>query len=292
MEKDIICGIYQIKNKTNYKVYIGSSKNVYVRWKQHLSMLENGKHHSNHLQNAWDKYGRNNFIFEILEKCNEDVLIDREQYYIDYSKSYQRDNGYNENPFAGKPYMTDEQRAYYANIFSETYKGEGTWCNIYTEKQIIDLINDLIIGDLSYTRLSSKHNISYYTVCSVAHHSSWSYLTQGINFPKPNKDSRENIKLCRSDVIDIVNLMMCGECNKNIAKIYNVHPKTISDIRNHKTWTELTTDIIFPKSPREKAYNNNYISNVKELRNKNISYKEIGKLLGISTSYAFALDKK
>lgn len=76
-------GIYRIINTTNSKVYIGSTKNFNRRAIEHQKMLEDKKHHSYHLQNAYDKYGSDAFNFEILEIL-EDIskknLISREAY--------------------------------------------------------------------------------------------------------------------------------------------------------------------------------------------------------------------
>ena len=36
-----VSGVYQIKNKVNKKIYIGSSTNIYQRWKQHICAFSN-----------------------------------------------------------------------------------------------------------------------------------------------------------------------------------------------------------------------------------------------------------
>lgn len=293
MNEEKICGIYKIENITNGKVYIGSSQNIFRRWKEHKRDLNGNKHHSYHLQAAWNKYKENNFIFSIIEQCNQDVLLDREQHYIDLYMSADGYFGYNESPYAGKPYMTDEQRAYYGKIASERLQGEGSWCNIYSEKQILQLIEDLKTGEYSYVQLSKKHNISYDIVASIAIHASWSYLTENIKFPKAKKSTRENVILTETDVKHIINLLNLGECNKNIAEMFKVAPKTISDIRNHKTWNDLTYGMTFPRSPKRKAYNNTLEQEVKSLRSElHLTYEEIAKKLNISKSYVAMLNNK
>lgn len=81
-------GIYRIKNLVNDKSYYGSSKNIEKRWKTHLNQLRNKKHINCILQNAWNKYGENNFIFEIVEECELEKLFDTEQKYIDTCGDY------------------------------------------------------------------------------------------------------------------------------------------------------------------------------------------------------------
>ena len=291
MEK--ILGIYSITNLTNGKLYIGSSNNIYRRWREHKKLLNKNVHHSYLLQNAWNKYGENNFIFEIIEECSEDMLLEREQYYIDLYSSADNYYGYNVSEYAGRPSMNQEQREYCAKIISEKFRGEGSWCNIYPEQKIKSLIDDLKTGEYSYGQLSKKHNISYDIVASVAGHASWKYLTDGIEFPKANKSTRDNVKLNENDVKEIINLIISGECNKKISEIYNVHPKTISDIRNHKTWTDMTGGMIFPRSQKSKAYDNKYKDEVLKLRDElGLTYNKIAEILNISSSYVCALINK
>ena len=79
-----LVGIYSIFNVANGKKYIGSSKDIYNRWHEHLHLLRHNRSHNNHLQAAFNKYGEDNFVFNILEFCKEDERFDREQYYIDF----------------------------------------------------------------------------------------------------------------------------------------------------------------------------------------------------------------
>lgn len=74
-------GVYKITNPENQKSYIGSSYNVYYRWKKHLERLSKNKHPNIHLQRAFNKK-ISDFVFEILELCSLESLIEREQFYI------------------------------------------------------------------------------------------------------------------------------------------------------------------------------------------------------------------
>lgn len=80
MEK--IAGIYQIVNISNNMRYIGSSNNILERFLTHKNLLNKSKHHNNYLQNAWNKYSKDKFIFEILEQCDEINRFELEQKYI------------------------------------------------------------------------------------------------------------------------------------------------------------------------------------------------------------------
>lgn len=98
----MVSGIYSITNKINGKRYIGSSENIKIRWKNHKHFLKFNKSHSPHLQNAWNKYGEDNFIFEVLEYIQDkNELLKVEQYYLDWFESYKSEFGYNTCQISG-----------------------------------------------------------------------------------------------------------------------------------------------------------------------------------------------
>lgn len=76
-------GIYMIKNIVNGKVYIGSSTNIRKRWNQHRCYLEGNKHHCKALQNSYNKHGKINFEYILVETCESSILEIREQFWID-----------------------------------------------------------------------------------------------------------------------------------------------------------------------------------------------------------------
>ena len=81
------CGIYQIRNLKNNKMYIGSSFKLYERMLQHFADLRRNDHENTHLQNAFNKYGEQNFVFEVIEFCDKKIQYDIEQYWIDKFKN-------------------------------------------------------------------------------------------------------------------------------------------------------------------------------------------------------------
>ena len=93
-------GIYQIRNLINGKIYIGSSVNMKARKRQHFQKLKQQKHRNPKLQNAYNKYGKANLVFEVVEiVLDKTILIEREQYYIDTLNVV--NEGYNICPTAG-----------------------------------------------------------------------------------------------------------------------------------------------------------------------------------------------
>ena len=88
------CGIYSITNIINDKKYIGKTRGkMCARWNQHIRSLNAKKHSNIHLQNAWNKYGSENFIFNTLKECKEENLGKIEGFFIEKYNTVK--NGYN-----------------------------------------------------------------------------------------------------------------------------------------------------------------------------------------------------
>lgn len=115
-----ICGIYKITNIVNNKVYIGESLSIKDRWWIHNNELSKNKHHSYHLQRSYNKYGKYNFKFEILEQCNKEELFIKQDKYILRYKSDNRKFGYNILKAGNK--WSDEHMLRMKTIFNNSTK--------------------------------------------------------------------------------------------------------------------------------------------------------------------------
>lgn len=85
-------GIYKITNLINGKCYIGQSRDIKRRFSRHKSHSKQNSHYP--LYRAFNKYGIENFSFEIIEECLIDELDAKEIYWIDFYNSCC--NGYNQ----------------------------------------------------------------------------------------------------------------------------------------------------------------------------------------------------
>lgn len=83
-------GIYKITNLINNKIYIGSTHNFIERKSKHKCRKSNTM-----ISRAIFKYGWDNFTFEIVEYCELEKLIEREQFYLDLLQPFRENNGYN-----------------------------------------------------------------------------------------------------------------------------------------------------------------------------------------------------
>ena len=89
------CGIYKITNIITNKIYIGSASNIETRGRVHISYLTRNVHFNEHMQSSWNIYGADNFKFEIVEICEKEHIINREQFWIDWTSCTDKHIGYN-----------------------------------------------------------------------------------------------------------------------------------------------------------------------------------------------------
>lgn len=100
-------GIYRITCTLTGRFYIGSAINLQTRQAQHLYALRNNQHHTQPLQNAFNKYGEDAFTFEVIELVLPMFQVEREQYWLDALKPFGK-RGFNINRTANKPAFSPE----------------------------------------------------------------------------------------------------------------------------------------------------------------------------------------
>lgn len=103
-------GIYKITNLVNGKVYIGASKNIESRWSNHRRNVKSPIH------SDLEALGEENFKFEVLIECPEDMLCQWERDMICLYDSDDPEKGYN-----------DKNDRPYSLKASESLKGKPTW---------------------------------------------------------------------------------------------------------------------------------------------------------------------
>lgn len=131
--KNKISGVYIILNKENGKFYVGSSIDVRKRIKGHKVDLEKNKHHSILLQRAYNKYGKDNFIFKLMEEIKAEELECREQYWLDFHQCYTTEIGYNISKNTSKPFLGLKRSEEYKIKKSLDYKNK--WNNMSEEEK-------------------------------------------------------------------------------------------------------------------------------------------------------------
>lgn len=127
-------GVYTIVNLVNNRQYIGSSTMSFgKRLEHHISLLRRGTHKNKHLQRAFNKYSEEKFEFNIIEICEKEDCLIREQFYIN---QFNFDDLYNINPLAsGTPNMSEETilrrtatlKQYWLDNGTDRLKGRTPW---------------------------------------------------------------------------------------------------------------------------------------------------------------------
>lgn len=138
-QTELSSGLYRIINKVNGKFYIGSSSDINRRFISHKNYLNKNKHDNIHLQNAWNKYGKENFLFEIYKKCDINTLIEEEQKELNIWVG--NSICYNVRKDAKCPVAPGEKRPeWVCKKISESQIGKVRWTEEQRKKMSIDRI--------------------------------------------------------------------------------------------------------------------------------------------------------
>lgn len=187
-------GIYIIRNTVNGKVYIGQSRRISNREYCHFHALEKGTHYNKHLQRSYNTYGRDAFVFEVIEWCDVSELDEREKYYIQKYDSMNINKGYNNegggnvgkevservreakrganNPMYGK--SPSEESREKMRISS---RGHNTKL---TEEQVYQLKEDLVNG-IPQKEVAEKYGLTVAAVGKIQMCKNWQYVHSDIN---------------------------------------------------------------------------------------------------------------
>jgi group I intron endonuclease len=224
-------GIYCIMNKINNKKYIGSSISLYYRLNRHKSDLINNKHKNPHLQNSWNKYGKENFECFIIEYCKEDILNKREEYFINIFGDYncsKFDNGRLIISEESKKKMSITKKRMFKNkelipnrrISIEQFSLDGDFI-----RRFDSIKNASILTNISESQLGRCLNNTYKTAGGFQ----WKYTNSDIKIEKYIKNKKDNSFLNKKVyMIDLLNNIKYIFNNiKECAKYFNVTPQVI-----------------------------------------------------------------
>lgn len=173
------CGIYMWKNKINGHKYIGYSKNIERRWKEHSKIPFSKSYHNKDsvaLYNAIRKYGVEAFEKIILEECSEKELKEKEQYYIKLYNTFLSPADYNETP--GGDGISP----------NATLQGESH-VHILTEKEVVYCRKQYSDGKRSRDIWEQhfKDKITYYGFLNMWHGRSWKHIMPEVFQNNPHK---------------------------------------------------------------------------------------------------------
>lgn len=218
-------GVYEILNTITKERYVGSASRIgksnslsgfYVRFEKHKSLLKSNKHYNIHLQRAYNKYGENNFNFNVLSICPPEYCIKLEQWFLDNLKPE-----YNIRKIADSNKgikFTAEHKEKLSKSIKNSLKNKVD--NSYRKR----------IGETQkITKLNKKNP--------------YKRTEQGLVNNRIKRRSHSNIaKLDSEKVKDIKIMLKNKETMKTCANKYNVHIGTIQAIKSGLTWFDIKID--------------------------------------------------
>ena len=207
--------IYKITNKINGKVYIGQTIHPNRRWMEHKQKARHGQDkYLIHL--AINKYGEENFTFEIIE-WTKDFNNEEKRLIKEYNSI--TPNGYNISEGGDNCILYGEDNPH--NI---------------TPNNIVPLvINDLKENKLSDRQIAKKYNLTDKIIADINH--GYSHRQENEKYPIRIKKGLQ--KLTLEQVNEIKKTLETSMISyQELANMYNVSKGTIANINKGLTFKE------------------------------------------------------
>ena len=243
-------GIYKIVNLVNRKVYIGQTKESFQRryW-LHRWKLRNGNHDNSYLQRAWNKYGEDNFVFEVIEILPKDRMDEREKFWIAY---YRKETGCYSIQDGGQPenlnfYISPEIRKKQGErnrermlgkklseetkrkmSESRTGKRVKKKTDVITEEQARE-IKKLLVEGKSTKEIQLKMNVPYRCINNILSNNAWSIVqVEGWEDFQVNRERHKGPKTKLPEEIEKMKTLYDEYKSYNkVGSLLNIDPKTV-----------------------------------------------------------------
>jgi group I intron endonuclease len=227
-------GIYKIESPSG-NFYVGSSKNIEKRWREHTRDLNRGRHHNTALQRAADCYGIERIKFCIIEECDESNLIAREQHHIDSLKPK-----YNIAKIAGNPALLWVGRRHKEETKAKISASHRAAA--YEERYTVEVRSGM--SRSAKIRSNSEEGRERLRLLNLGRrHTDETRLKMS---ESRQGEGSNTAKLTNSDVIDIKRILATrrGEYGliPELARKYGVKTVTIGAIAVGRTWKHITLD--------------------------------------------------
>ena len=204
-----------ITNLINSKVYVGQTKNFANRKAGHLYGAKRGCNRP--LYRSIRKYGVENFKFEVIEECEDDVVNEREQHWVSHYDSFNPEQGYNLTTGGNQNFTFSAE---VKKRMSENNRGE----------------NNPMYGKKSPGMLGKRH--SEESIKKMSGENAGMFGKSGVLSPtygtKAHKSPRS--KLTKEQVVQIIELIQTTNLsNQKIANVFGVSKQTIMYIRDGRS---------------------------------------------------------
>lgn len=229
-------GIYKWTNLINNKVYIGKSVNIPKRLREYKYEVE--KNNQRPIIRALQKYGFQNFKFEIIENCDylsDEKLLEREQYWMNYYNSQNPQFGYNILNAIESP----------AEHFSVGSSNTKARLNEDKVLSIRDAIYNMCISPAEVYKMYSNQ-ISYNAFEKAYRGTTWNNVDTSMIRDRNKEVVRKNQPKAKLTVEDVRTIRYRYEVLKeDISTIYESYlgicnRNTIKRVCNYETWKNIT----------------------------------------------------
>lgn len=232
-----IIGIYKITSPTN-RIYIGSSNDIYNRWCSYKNLKCKSQ---TKLYNSLLKYGAENHIFEIIEKCSIEYILKKELYYGTLFNVLDKSKGLNcrlPKSMDNYSYMSIETKRKIGA--ANKGKGKGMKKEHYESKlkkltvlQVREIKLLLIENKLTQKEIGLIYNVTRETIGGINLGNTYRTISNDINLDLRKK---KYVKLEVKDYEIIKQLNKEGMSQKKIAIKFNVDQSHVSRIINNPNY--------------------------------------------------------
>lgn len=254
-------GIYKIINVIDKKVYIGQSIHLSKREKEHFKDLGLNKHANRHLQYAFNEYGKENFLFEILEHCEESELDNREIYYINLYNATNCIYGYNIRDGGARGSFGDETKEKLMR------KKMGIPENI-----VFEIKKELAQGK-TRIEIKNKYNITQSAIDAIANAKTYIYINSQVN-EKLKKLANENNESRNENIFQ---LLKDGLTISEISKQLNLSVSIVEKVKY--SYSEFVENNMNKKK--------NIFNKVQEYKNRGYNPAEISRIMNITYDVSY-----
>jgi predicted XRE-type DNA-binding protein len=163
-----------------------------------------------------------------------------------YNVVHHKDDNKSNNYISNLEWATSKQNSLYAVDSDLILGGMNHPMNKYNEELIHNVCECLEENQLSIKEISEKCGVPVNTINNIRLNNQWKIISSGYNID--NYNIRDNsAKLDDSTVIKIAEYIMENKLsNKEIANIFSIKPYIVSDIKQKKTYSNITKDYDFP----------------------------------------------
>jgi group I intron endonuclease len=152
-------GVYKITNISSGSSYVGSSKRLKHRIRQHMSNYRGGYGESKMLQEDWNIFGESSFKFEVIELCKD--YKEREQFYINLIKPV-----YNTYLSAHSPLGSQWSRGHKRRKFIQVYTNDK-FIGVYLGPKEVSEKLGLIYSSVNAVLNGKRNSLNGYKIENI-----------------------------------------------------------------------------------------------------------------------------